>query len=492
MLFCDAQLPQTLYSTQMVREAEAHFIHSGDISLLGLIDRAGQAAFALLQQQNKLTSHILVLAGYGNNGADAYICATLLLEAGCQVKLYALEREPIGEGVSYAKAAFLAAGGHLEQDWQQALLAADVVIDGLLGTGFHGELNEAFTTIITAVNQQPSWVLSIDVPSGINADTGAGQLAIKADVTLTMGAVKQGLVTGKARDCVGYLWFADIGLTQHLPASTVINIAHRVTDLGMPTRAQNSHKGSCGKVTVIGGDIGMAGAPRLAGESCLRAGAGLVAVVSRPQHLPIINAGRPELMFWGCELVDMEVYQRLGWADVLLIGPGLGKHDWGYNLLKATGLSDKPCVMDADALNLLALEPNKQRHWVLTPHSGEAARLLGISIADVEQDRFAAVYALQAKYGGVVVLKGAGTLIYDGTRCHVAPVGNPGLASGGSGDVLGGIIAALMAQGMSNMDAASAGVVVHGVAADMAAKEGERGMLACDLFPHIRALVDKI
>ncbi|ABO22433.1 bifunctional ADP-dependent NAD(P)H-hydrate dehydratase/NAD(P)H-hydrate epimerase [Shewanella loihica] len=492
MLFSDGQLPSALYTAQMIRDAEARLIASGEANLCQLIDSAGQSAFELLQREGKLNSKILVLAGYGNNGADAYICATLLLESGCDVALYAVERSEAGEGISYAKAAFLAAGGHQLSDYEEALKEAEVVVDGLLGTGVKGELRAPFAEMIVAINRYSPWILSLDVPSGIDVDTGAGQLAVKADVTLTFGAPKQGLITGKARDCVGRLWFADIGLQEYLPESKVLNIAHRLTDLGLPARAQNSHKGACGKVTVIGGDIGMAGAPRLAAESCLRAGAGLVAVISRPEHLTVVNSGRPEIMFWGCELVDMEVYQRLGWADILLIGPGLGKHDWGYNLLKATGLSDKSCVMDADALNLLALEPSRQSNWVLTPHSGEAARLLGISIAEVEADRFAAVYALQAKYGGVVVLKGAGTLIYDGKVCHVAPVGNPGLASGGSGDVLGGIIAALMAQGMAKMEAASAGVVVHGAAADLAAKDGERGMLACDLFAHIRALVDKI
>ena len=492
MLFTGAQLPQELYSAQMIRDAEVSFIDSQEVSVIELIERAGLAAFELLKTVQRLSGNISVFAGYGNNGADAYICATLLLEAGCNVQLYAIERGDPRAGLTHAKAAFIAAGGRVLDDPKLALDGADVVIDGLLGTGFYGEVSTPIASVIDAINKYNGWVLSLDIPSGIEADTGSGVVAVKADVTLTFGAVKQGLVTGKARDCVGALWLADIGLTPFLPQTNCFNIAYRMTDLGLPKRAKNSHKGACGKVTVIGGDLGMAGAPRLAGESCLRAGAGLVAVVSRPQHLPIINSGRPELMFWGCELVDMEVYQRLGWADVLLIGPGLGKHDWGYNLLKATGLSDKPSVVDADALNLLSLEPQRQNNWVLTPHSGEASRLLGVSIEEVERDRFAAVYALQKKYGGVIVLKGAGTLIYDGSHCHVAPVGNPGLASGGSGDVLGGIIAALMAQGMTNMDAASAGVVVHGVAADMAAKDGERGMLACDLFPYIRLLVDKI
>ncbi len=492
MLVTDDKLPRELYRAQAVRDAEENFIDSGEVDLFELIERAGQAAFELLQQTHHLDSKIAVFAGYGNNGADAYICATLLLEAGYEVELFAISRPELGAGVVHAKAAFIAAGGRIHEDIHSVIQGADVIVEGLLGTGFHGVVTGEFSTVIDVINGHDAWVLSLDIPSGIVADTGMGELAVKANATITFGALKQGLLTGKARDCVGQLWFADIGLLPFLPSAHCFNIAHQQTDLGLPVRAKHSHKGSCGKVTVIGGDHGMAGAPRLAGESCLRAGAGLVCVVSRPEHLQVINFGRPELMFCGCEQVDMEVYHRLGWADVLLIGPGLGRGDWGYNLFKATDLSDKLCVMDADALNFLSSEPCRHDNWVLTPHSGEAARLLGITAQEVEQDRFAAVVALQQKYGGVVVLKGAGTLIYDGNQCHVAPVGNPGLASGGSGDVLGGIITALIAQGMSNMDAASAGVVIHGVAADMAAKEGERGMLACDLFPFIRLLVDKI
>ncbi|MCE9677611.1 NAD(P)H-hydrate dehydratase [Shewanella sp. AS1] len=492
MLCSDAKLPQALYGAKIIREAEASFIASGEVSLVELIERAGQAAFDLLTQQQRLGAPIAVFAGYGNNGADAYICATLLLEAGCEVRLYAFDRAEMGEGISHAKSDYIAAGGQILEDLNKVLDGAGVIVEGLLGTGFHGEVKADFVEVIEAINHHDAWTLALDIPSGICADTGAGKLAIQADATVTFGAMKQGLLTGYARHCVGQLWFADIGLMPFLPETNSFNIAFRQSKLGLPIRAKNSHKGACGKVTVVGGDSGMAGAPRMAAESCLRSGAGLVAVISRPQHLPVINFGRPELMFCGCELVDMEVYQRLGWADVLLIGPGLGKYDWGYNLFKAVGLSDRPCVMDADALNFLSQDPYRQENWVLTPHSGEAARLLGVSVEVIEQDRFDAAAQLQKKYGGVVVLKGAGTLIHDGNLCHVAPVGNPGLASGGSGDVLGGIIAALMAQGMSNMDAASAGVVVHGVAADMAAKEGERGMLACDLFPYIRLLVDRI
>ena len=391
-----------------------------------------------------------------------------------------------------AKQEFIDAGGEISQ-WQPELMKdAKIIIDGLLGTGLSGNVRDEFAEAISLINDSPAWVLSLDIPSGINADTGGvNHLAIEADATITFGALKQGLFTSRARHCCGHLEYADVGFSDFLPTPVAlrVNSEHLVN---LPnSRARDCHKGMSGKVTVIGGDSGMAGAVRLAGEACLRAGAGLVTVVSRPEHQLTVNANRPELMFWGCELVDMEVYLRLGWASVLVLGPGLGKHDWGYNLFKATCLSDKPCVLDADALNLLAIEPKRQENWVLTPHPGEAARLLDLDIAEVEADRFAAVKALQRKYGGVVLLKGAGTLIYDGKQMWVAPVGNPGLASGGCGDVLSGIIGALMAQGLDNATATATGVIIHGNAADLAAKEGERGMLASDLMPYIRQLVNR-
>ncbi|WP_394205912.1 NAD(P)H-hydrate dehydratase [Shewanella waksmanii] len=491
MLYQQQDLPATLYSCEQVKQAELKLIASG-ISEHELIERAATASFNLLQAQEKLTSPIAIIAGYGNNGADAFTLATLLIEAGQPVAVYFLFREKISVGVQQGKADFIAAGGQVGDDIDSVLTGAEVVVDGLLGTGFKGEVSGEIATAIEKINASNAWVLSLDIPSGINGDTGFGAKAVNADTTITFGALKQGLITGKAREHTGELIFADIGFADVLNKSEVINVTAAAVPVGLPYRPQDSHKGMCGKVTVIGGDQGMAGAPRLAAEACLRSGAGLVTVVSHPSHHLVISAGRPELMFWGCELVDMEVYLRFGWANVLLIGPGLGQQDWGYNLFKAVGLCEKPCVVDADALNLLSKDPRRHDNWVLTPHSAEAARLLGIETDEVEQDRFAAVKAIQAKYGGVVVLKGPGTLIYDGNICHVAPVGNAGLASGGSGDVLGGIIAALMAQKMSLMAAATAAVVIHGRAAEYAAEQGMRGMLASDLFEHIRRLVDEL
>lgn len=485
-----SQFPKVLYTQAQVREAELSAVSQGVLSLYELVERAGAAAFECLTKHNSTALPVLILAGSGNNGADALVCARLLRASGINVSVMMASSARTAE-CQQALAHYLADDGQLLTFDAALIHAARIIVDGLLGTGVQDTVRDNMAQYINAINESAAWVLSLDLPSGVIADTGAiAGVAVMADVTLCFGGLKQGLLTGKSRHYSGELEFTDLGLTPFFAKASAQRVGKETLKAYFAARARDSHKGQSGKVTVIGGDAGMAGAVRLASEACLRAGAGLVTVISRAEHQLTVNVSRPELMFWGCDLVDMEVYLRLGWAQVIVLGPGLGKHDWGYNLFKAAGLSDKPCVLDADALNLLSHEPRQQTNWVLTPHSGEAARLLGCSVAEIEQDRFAAVRAMQQKYGGVVLLKGAGTVIFDGKKMVVAPVGNPGLASGGCGDVLSGIIGALMAQGMDNMQATVVGVVVHGCAADLAAAKGERGMLASDLMPFIRQLVN--
>lgn len=485
-----SQFPKALFTQAQVREAELSAVSQGASSLYELVERAGAAAFECLVKHNPNASSVFILAGSGNNGADALVCARLARASGMDVSVMMTSAAGTPE-CQQALTHYLAEGGKLLPLEVEPILAAKIIVDGLLGTGVRDAVRDDMAKYIRAINDNSAWVLSLDLPSGVIADTGAVVgVAVMADITLCFGGWKQGVLTGKARHYSGELEFAALGLTPFFPEASAQRVGKETLKDYFAARARDSHKGQSGKVTVIGGDMGMAGAVRLASEACLRAGAGLVTVISRPEHQLTVNVSRPELMFWGCDLVDMEVYLRLGWAQVIVLGPGLGKHDWGYNLFKAVGLSDKPCVLDADALNLLSNEPRRQTNWVLTPHPGEAARLLGCSVAEIEQDRFAAVRAIQQKYGGVVLLKGAGTVIFDGKQIVVAPVGNPGLASGGCGDVLSGIIGALMAQGMDNMQATVLGVVVHGCAADLAAIQGERGMLASDLMPFIRQLVN--
>jgi len=253
----------------------------------------------------------------------------------------------------------------------------------------------------------------------------------------------------------------------------------------MPT----ANKGNYGHVLVIGGGQGMAGAVHLAGAAALRAGAGLVSVATHAEHVGALNAGRPELMAHGVD-GPQALRPLLERADTLALGPGLGQSAWSHALWLTALDARKPLVLDADGLNLLAKEPRRfTAPTVLTPHPGEAARLLGRSVEAVERDRFAAARELAARFDAVVVLKGAGSLVADPNgRLDVCPWGNPGMASGGMGDLLTGIVAAMLAQGCDAWQAARLGVGLHARAGDLAACEGERGLLASDLLLPLRRL----
>jgi NAD(P)H-hydrate epimerase len=260
----------------------------------------------------------------------------------------------------------------------------------------------------------------------------------------------------------------------------------------VPPRPANAHKGLFGTVLVVGGDHGMAGAAVLAAEAALRCGAGLVRVATRPEHVAALVARRPEAMPRGVDSEE-DFTPLLDAADVLVVGPGLGSSPWSVQLLKRALASAKPAVLDADALNLLAAQRSGESPGgatrILTPHPGEAARLLGCDTVAVQADRFAAVIDLQRRYGGVAVLKGNGSLVTDGAAILLSDYGNPGMASGGMGDVLSGVIGALLAQRLPALEAAALGVCLHGAAADLAAGEGERGLLATDLLPGLRSLL---
>ncbi|MGH8458750.1 MAG: NAD(P)H-hydrate dehydratase, partial [Nevskiales bacterium] len=379
-----------------------------------------------------------------------------------------------------------------------AFADAEVIVDALLGIGLTRPAEGAFRQIIDAINHAHAGgvrVLAVDIPSGLDADRGIVLgAAVKADVTVCFIGLKLGLLTGVGSHHCGRLVFA--GLDIPTAAYTGLTpAALRITDsqrrAALPPRRRDAHKGSHGHVVLIGGDAGMAGAIRLAGEACLRGGAGLVSIATRAAHAALITQARPELMCQGIEqLSDLD--PLLARASVIAIGPGLGQSDWGHVIWDKIKSSSLPMVADADALNLLAQKPFHRDDWVLTPHPGEAARLLGCGSAKIQADRPAAVAALAERYGGVVVLKGAGTLVQvAGEGLHVCDAGNPGMATGGMGDLLCGVIAALRAQGLDAATAARTGVHIHARAGDTAAAQaGERGLLPSDLLSHIRALAN--
>jgi NAD(P)H-hydrate epimerase len=272
----------------------------------------------------------------------------------------------------------------------------------------------------------------------------------------------------------------------NLPAKTL----EKVLPKSLPPRLKDAHKGNFGHVLVIGGDVGYSGAARLAGMAALRVGAGLVSIATHPQNSAMMNVACPELMCHAVETGE-KLELLLEKATVIVIGTGLGQGDWAKMLFHVALETNKSLIMDADALNLLAQSPCKKENWILTPHVGEVARLLAVTTKTISQNRVDSVRALQKKYGGVALLKGAGTLIASEDSLAISNTGNPGMASGGMGDVLAGVIAGLVAQGFSLKEAAEQGAYSHGFAADEAVKnDGERGLLASDLLPHLRRWVN--
>lgn len=478
--------PKPLYSAAQIRQAERIAIEDLAIPGLQLMRNAGQAAFAELQRRWPDRRALTVFCGAGNNGGDGYVIARLALQAGYTVSIYAIADVGVLKGdaqTSYRD--FLQAGGTIGKLTPDLAVRDGIIVDALLGTGLNREVSDNYSKAIAAINACGCPVLAVDVPSGLCADTGCVMgYAVKADITVTFIGLKPGLFTGQAADYCGEIVHADLAVPETVFAG-IEPVARLLAKVSLSRRPRGAHKGHFGHVLLIGGNLGYSGAIRLAGEAALRSGAGLVSIATRAEHSAMVNIGRPELMSQGIEY-PMQLHMLLKKAGVVVIGPGLGQDDWAHSLLAEVLATDKPCVLDADALNLLAQRDDRRANWILTPHPGEAARLLGCSTRGIGADRFAAVAALHHRYGGVCVLKGAGSLIADGQAIHVATTGNPGMASGGMGDVLAGIAGGLLAQGLSLADAAKLAVYVHGEAADRASEQGERGMLASDLLPVIR------
>ena len=485
-----------LYQTHQVRELESLAIAEG-ITEYQLMVAAGDAAFNRLITHWPAAKRISVYCGKGNNGGDGLVLARLAHEYGLDVSTYLLTDPADMKGAAATAVEACQKAGVLLQSFvsDTALLGADVLVDALLGTGLSGELSEPYHSLIAAINVADSPVLSIDVPSGVNANTGyLHGIAVKADLTVTFIALKQGLVTGKAVAYCGKVVCDPIGippaLYQRVNPSAALLSWDRIRPM-LPKRSRDTHKGDCGHVLVIGGDYGMGGAVRMAAEAAARVGAGLVTVATRPEHVSVVSGSRPELMCH--QVADAQgLDPLLARASVVVIGPGLGKTKWAESLLHKVLTSDLPKVLDADSLNLLSVAPCHDDNWILTPHPGEAARLLGITCKEVQEDRFKTIEAVHQRYGGVIALKGSGTLLKGkAALIHVCPAGNPGMASGGMGDVLSGVLGGLLAQGLKLEEAAEAGVFLHSVAADRAAEEGgERGLLATDLLPFLRSLVN--
>ena len=485
-----------LYKASQVRELDQRTI-AGGIESFALMQRAASSAWHSFRSRWPQARSVTVLCGGGNNGGDGHVLAALAMQSGLKVQRLSLKpRDALSGDVARAAELATAAGVGFEEWHPHTTLVGEVIVDALLGTGLSGEVEGSIKQAIKAMNTASQPVLALDIPSGISADTGAMLgTAVEATCTVTFIGDKIGLHTGDAPAYTGDIDFRPLGVK----AQAFFDIpptAWRLDDalLGeaFTPRSRTSHKGSLGHVLVMGGAPGFGGAALLASQAAARLGAGKVTLATAHEHITASLVRCPEVMVravrGGADAADLPAS-----ADVVVIGPGLGQESWGQAMLQSALKASSPLVVDADALNLLASRwPDLRRdNWILTPHPGEAARLLGCSVSDIQADRPEAARALQRARGGIVILKGAGSLIAGPSGLVVCPYGNPGMASGGMGDVLSGMLGALVGQFNSLEQSAWLGVMTHALAGDEAAKAaGERGLLASDLASYARVLIN--
>ncbi len=516
-----------LLTAAEMRELDRRAIAEVGIPSLVLMENAGRSIYQVLRREfPELAGEVAVLAGRGNNGGDGFVVARYLANAGTPVAVFLLGRRDQVGGDARVNLEILAHQGLevvevLEESHLQAALdrlaRAGLIVDALLGTGLNSPVTGLLASLIQQVNHLKRPVLAVDLPSGLSADTGEVLgAAVQAEVTVTCGWPKIGQIVAPGRDYVGRLWQADLGIPPDLAREAKVSLAEarELREL-LPPRPWDSHKGTFGHLLVLAGSEGKTGAAALACQGGLRAGAGLVTLgvaqslndimevkVTEAMTLPLPQAEGARAL--GRQALEpIEAFAR-GCA-ALALGPGLGTHPETRELVRTlVQRLDRPMVVDADGINALAGDQERPKEKgqgknfslgaagprILTPHPGELARLLGCSPKEVQSRRLALARETAGQYGAVLVLKGAQTLVAapDG-RLSLNPTGNPALASGGTGDVLTGLIGGFLAQGLSAWDAARLGVYLHGLSADcFAAQHGPRGLVAGDLlarFPEV-------
>ena len=487
-----------LYTSDQVRALDRLAIEQGGISSLQLMQRAGNAVFDYIVKHYPDTP-ITVFCGPGNNGGDGYVVATLAQKKNIPVRLIYLKppQQLIGDAklahdiAHQANVAMVNFSKEIE-------LKNGVVVDALLGTGLKDAVKGSYYNAIEIINKSNLAVVAVDLPSGLNADTGdVASICVKAVATISFIGLKQGLFTHFGPDYCGNIVFEGLQIDPALfddvhPPSAKLQLSELLKHL-IP-RKPSAHKNNYGHVLVIGGDYGYGGAVLLAAEAVLRTGAGLVSVATRKEHVGAIIARCPEIM--AHDIASAESLQDLlDKATVLIIGPGLGQSQWSKELLTKALTSELPSVLDADALNLIGQEKiklkRKNKLYILTPHPKEAARLLDENTVEIQNNRFSAVKRIAERYHAQVLLKGAGSLvcIAEDSAIGVCVTGNPGMATGGMGDVLSGIIGGLLAQGVNQGKCLPLAVCLHAEAGDIAAEKQQRSLLPSDLFNPLRRLI---
>lgn len=469
-----------LYNKKTIVEIENQVANNFNISIEELTKKAVKASIDVLLEDFPNAQKIIIFCGIGKNATDGLMIGE--------------ELKALGKNVQIIKAS----------NWESNIpIKADLIIDALFGIGINRDLVGVWQQIVDSINKSNIPVLSIDIPSGIDPDTGKILgTAIIATVTVTFIGLKPGLFTGKAKNHCGKIKFNNLGLPNEAYSNAAVD-SIRLTKKDfknlLKPREPAAHKGNFGKLLIMGGQDGMVGAPLLAGKAAFRAGAGIVQVLTNSKQ-PVAIGDYLEIQAQNFHS-SSQLESLIEKSTVLLLGSGMGLEHAANSFLEHSINSSLPLIVDADGLNLLAenldedFEP--RQNWILTPHPKEAARLLNTDVETIENNRFATIEQLVTKFKATVVLKGAGTLIKEYQENTISPtyvcdLGNPGMATAGMGDVLAGVISGLVAQKLSLKDACILGVFAHALAGDIVAKDGEKGILASDLLFFIKKIINTI
>ncbi len=481
-----------LYHPESVYLMDKAAVEKDGLSEIELMYRAGARVWREIMERRPELSGISIFAGAGNNGGDSFVVAILARKYNIDVQLVVegdLARQ--SKTSTHYRELWQQGGGDIEE-WQQQLIRGELVVDGLLGIGLKRELDDDWQLLINDINQTDAPKVSIDIPSGLNAQTGVPQpVAVEAEMTVTFIGRKVGHMLADGPDYCGELIFDDLGISSNTANSQIpaVNVIDK-TNLRLPEkRKRNSHKNRFGHVLIVGGDKGMSGAASLAAQAALRCGAGMVSVLVHPACVHNLSAV-PELMVQSWN----ELEGKLAQASVVVVGPGLGQSNAAKTCLAKISKSKLPLVVDASALSSDFLKSIISQEVVITPHPGEAADLLSVTTSHIQTDRLAASEQLIGLYPFVSVLKGSGTIIQQkGKMVALNTNGNPGMASAGMGDVLAGMIGAYVGQHMSAFDAAGTGVYIHARCADRFAEhKDETGLIASDIIQMIPEMIKQL
>ena len=498
-------MTMNLYTSQETKKLDSLAIRSQKVPAFTLMQKASEFSFNVLLNNWPNTKKVFVFCGKGNNAGDGYLISHLAKEMG--LESFIIQASPSNKISGASKKAFNLA---LESKVKRISVAAfkkkslkdSVIVDALLGIGIKGNVRSNVTKLILEINKKSTNipVLSVDIPSGICSNTGINLgVHIQADVTATFVGRKRGCFTSTGRTASGNVVFDDLGISSSLKSQIKTNCYLLDTEkslLKLKNRKGDAHKGDFGHVLVIGGDKGFGGAAILASKAAVFSGAGLVSLATRSIHVEAALSSCPELMVNGIES-GQDVEEILAKSTVVVLGPGLGQSAWSEQMLQRTFMEARkrnlPVVLDADGLNLLTklkLKSGIPRKMIITPHPGEAARLVNQEVNKIQEDRFKSVTALEKKFRSVSVLKGSGSLVCykrnGKQRIGVCEAGNPGMAKGGMGDVLAGLIGSFLSQGLSLVEATEVAVDLHSKSADIASLELGMTITPTDVIRNIR------